>query len=230
MKTKNILAAGAVVLSGVFASAANASIIAFEAESGTISSLNGGTYEVLDDTNALGGKYVRANSAYTGQINYSVDLAAGTYQLWMKFALTTDHPNNDSVFMPGNKSNLKSGVVDFGAATSYVNSLYVFIDTSFVWACVPTARPGDGVGNYTVVSGGGGPFDFSIRGREYGVKVDALAFVSSDDPMYAGSGTTVASFAQASALDAAVLIPEPATFGIVLSVLTAAILRRRRIG
>ena len=216
MKTSKISTMMVAAMTALFAWAANASIIAFEAESGTISSLNGAIYEVFDDVNALGGKYVLAdiqNVNGAGQIDYSVTLAPGTYNLWMRFALTTDSALNDSLFIPPNNSNLQSGVTDFGAATAAPNNLHwlVYGDRTYSWIRLPTSHHGQvgGHGVYTVVDGGGGAFNFSIRGREYGVMVDAFAFVTTDDAVQEIGTSGHTNEDGEAALDAAVLIPEP---------------------
>jgi hypothetical protein len=237
MKKSKISTMTVAAMAALFAWAANASIIAFEAESGTISSFNGGIYQVFDDVNALGGKYVLADSGTTttgkGQLDYSVTLAPGTYKLWMRFALTTDSSINDSLFIPPDKSNLQSGVADFAAATAAPNNLHNFVtgDRTYKWICLPTSNSATvgGHGDYTVVSGGGGAFNFSIRGREYGVMVDAFAFVTTDDAVQEIGTTGFTNAAGVEALDAAVLIPEPGSGMLLIAAAGVALLRRRMV-
>ena len=226
----------AVAMSVLAAPQAHGVIVGFEAESGTPGTVAGETFNTIADGSALGGFYVTVSGdgggSAAGELTYSVNLAADDYDLWIK--VLAPSADDDSFFAPSDDGALTSGGNDFEDPPGVtVNNLANNVsDGQYTWMLV-NGNAG-GAGDYTVSSGG--PFSLVINGREDGLQIDALAFVSASEGFtgIGEGGDTIATAGEAAQLDAAVLAasataPEPSTFALAaLSLFGLAAMRRRR--
>lgn len=214
------------------ASPANAAIVGVQAEDGVASSLNGATFNFVADVTALGGQYATVSAdgggSPAGVLTLSVNLAADSYDLWVKIKSASD--GDDSFYAPADESGLTSGGNDFDAPSVNVNNLHnIPTESDFVWVLV-NGNAG-GAGDYGVTTGGA--FSFVINGREDGLLIDAFAFVSESEGIVgeAVGGDTNATSAEAAILDAAfatVEVPTPAALPAGLALVGLIAARRRR--
>jgi len=193
---------------------ANAAIVGFEAESGTL----GANFDpAIADAAALGGEYITTEVNQGGIVaanivTYSVNFAeTGTYDLYGKIYIGAQGALDDSFFYGS----------DFATTPSItVNGLDGVATEAYVWVnfSVETGTFG-GTGVTFTVAAGDLTSDptFQIAGREDGLRFDAFAF-----------GTTGETFSDAQ-LDAAV-IPEPGTYALLAGcfALASVMIRRRR--
>ena len=192
-------------------SANAATIVGFEAESGTL----GANFDpAIADAAALGGEYITSevNQGGTGADNvvtYSVNFAeTGTYDLYGKIYIGAQGVLDDSFFYGS----------DFATTPSILVNGLVVATEAYVWvnfSVVTGSTGGTGV-TFTVAAGDltSDP-TFQIAGREDGFRFDAFAF-----------GTTGETFLDAQ-LDAAV-VPEPGTALLAGCFALASVMIRRR--
>ena len=199
---------------------ANAAIVGFEAESGTL----GIHFDpAIADAAALGGKYITSSADQGGTganniVTYLVNFAeTGTYDLYGKIYVGSGGSLDDS-FLYGSDfattPSIKVNGIDstqLGGVAS--NEVYVWLNFSDFTGTFG----GSGV-TFTVAAGDltTDP-TFQIAGRENGLRFDAFAF-----------GTTGETFTDTQ-LDAAV-IPEPGTYALLAGcfALASVMIRRRR--
>ena len=192
---------------------ANAAIVGFEAESGTL----GIHFDpAIADVAALGGEYITTEVSDTGSPNanklvtYSVTFAeTGTYDLYGKIYVGPGGNADDSFFFGDS-----FGTKTLGTTTGWItaNGLSTESDEAYAWVNLSDFATGS---TFTVT--GAGDETFEIAGREDGLRLDAFAF-----------GTTGETFTDTQ-LDAAV-IPEPGTYALLAGcfALASVMIRRRR--
>ena len=199
---------------------ANAAIVGFEAESGTL----GANFDpVHTDIDALGGEYITTEVNQGGIVaanivTYSVNFAeTGTYDLYGKIYIGSGGSLDDSFFYGSDFATTPSiqvnGIDSTQSGGVASNEVYVWLNFSDF-----TGTFGDPGVTFTVAAGDltTDP-TFQIAGRENGLRFDAFAF-----------GTTGETFSDAQ-LDAAV-IPEPGTYALLAGcfALASVMIRRRR--
>lgn len=174
------------------AGSANAAIVGFEAESGSL----GSEFDPAQaDALALGGFFittetnnpVSAPGADPFTASYTLNLAAGTYDVYVRYRVNGDS-NDDSFFYAkafgdadptvAGDWQLMNGIPDLGSSFGWSNALAA------------------------TVTSPGGTVTWEIGAREDGFDIDAFAFVP--------EGQSVTD----SELDEAVLIPEPASLAL----------------
>ncbi len=196
------------------AATASAEIIAFNAESGTL----GGSLNTLSDAAAIDGSYIDGPTAgadfpaSSGHVaSYTVNLDAGTYDLYGRILVPSSSPDSQDSFFIGNGF----GTQPFNEASwlqvnrlsatqnSYLDPEGVEIENGvYNWL-----RFSDQVSffeNIPQFVSTGGAQTFQIGSREAGLRLDAFAFVT--------SGQSVSS----SALSGAVGVPEPGSLALTM--------------
>jgi len=165
------VAAVAMGIVGMTIGAANADIIGFEAESGTL----GADFDpALADATALGGFYITtesnessANSPLTDvrTVSYSLTVPAGTYDVYVR-ARVAVHNADDSFFY----------AKAFGDADPAVDAEWQIENGP---AGIPWAQPFEWSDALTsTVTSSGGTVQWEIGGREDGFDIDAFALVT----------------------------------------------------
>lgn len=221
---KSTAFAGAILLNAPV----HAAIIAFEAESGTLDS----DLTTTSDTSASGGTYIEALTDGGGgapmagrSASYTVTLAAATsYNFFVRYYVGPGGGGDDS-FFAGNGFGAKAAST--GNDWTEINNLAAGtgsnelldpegnnrVNGAYRWVNLSTqTNASENVGTYT--SGATGTEIFQIAAREDGLRLDAFAFVTTDE---------TPSTAQ---LNSA-LIPEPSSAAL-LALGSLALLRRRR--
>jgi len=192
---------------------ANAAIVGFEAESGTL----GIHFDpAIADVAALGGEYITSSVDQGGTgannvVTYSVTFAeADTYELYGKIYVGPNGVFDDSFFF-GSDFTTPSPT-----AWTLANGLASESVEAYAWVNLSEFVAGD---NFYTIAGAdvGVAQTFQIAGREDGLRFDAFAF-----------GTSTETFSDAQ-LDAAV-IPEPGTYALLAGcfALASVMIRRRR--
>ena len=191
---------------------ANAAIVGFEAESGTL----GIHFDpAIADVAALGGEYITTEVSDTGSPNanklvtYSVTFAeTGTYDLYGKIYVGPGGVLDDSFFF-GDSFGTKA----LGTTTGWITANGLASESDEAWAWVNLTE----FTATTIFTASIGDETFEIAGREDGLRFDAFAF-----------GTSTETFSDAQ-LDAAV-IPEPGTYALLAGcfALASVMIRRRR--
>ncbi|NWK56675.1 hypothetical protein HW115_13715 [Verrucomicrobiaceae bacterium N1E253] len=169
--------------------AAVAGVVAVDAERGKL----GGGFVVVDDDEALDGRYVTSGKL-TGDrpvsseqvATYKVELAQGRYDLFMRIRVDSENPQAvDSVFLPAkfgemslddNNAWLKINELQDGA-NSYVNAVGEEIKNG-VWSWVRFSGQVDKDVAVPPYVSPGGEVTFQIGHREE-LHIDALAWVPS---------------------------------------------------
>jgi hypothetical protein len=214
-KTLSVLAVVAIA-----GSAHAATIIGFEAESGTL----GANFDpTQSDAGALGGTYITTELDSTGSspgsddntVNYSLNVAAGTYDVYVRARIGNNNANDDSFFW----------ATSFGDADPTVTGDWE-IENGLSGAGIPVGATGP-FGWSTVlgtITSAGGTVQWEIGAREDGFDIDAFALVSTGDDV--GRSET----GESTILDNAVTtpIPEPASLASGLLGLALIASRRRR--
>ena len=190
---------------------ANAAIVGFEAESGTL----GIHFDpAIADVAALGGEYITSSVDQGGTgannvVTYSVTFAeTGTYDLYGKIYVGPGGVLDDSFFF-GDSFGTKA----LGTTTGWITANGLASESDEAWAWVNLTE----FTATTIFTASIGDETFEIAGREDGLRFDAFAF-----------GTTGEAFSDAQ-LDAAV-IPEPGTYALLAGcfALASVMIRRRR--
>jgi hypothetical protein len=219
------LIAALVVSAGAFgwmAASADAGIVQFEAESGTL----GDAWTITADAGALGGNVIKNTIAGTvTTANYSVGFTeAGTYDLYVRFVVSPNG-STDSFFLApdfGVAATVQENNLGFAGATpnSILNAVQLvsgdpagstWADVSVgdvIWVNFTTNfEENDGgsgnnfeIGTFNVAAPG--TLAYQIARREVGMAIDALAFVLSSE----------ASLVRVGADGNLAVVPEPATF------------------
>jgi endo-1,4-beta-xylanase len=189
-----------------------ATIIAFEAESGTL----GANFDpTQSDAGALGGTYITTEFNSTGgspgsddnTVSYSLNVAAGTYDVYVRARIGNGDATDDSFFWASS----------FGDADPTVAG-----DWKLENGLSGSGIPGGSSGPFGwstprgTITSAGGTVQWEIGAREDGFDIDAFALVSTGDSV---TDTD---------LDNAVAIPEPASLAMGLAGLTLLAARRRR--
>ena len=177
---------------------ANAAIIAFEAESGTL----GADFDpALADATALGGFYITtetnessASSPLTDvrTVNYSLNVPAGTYDVYVRARIAVNN-SDDSFFY----------AKAFGDANPAVVADWQLMNNLSGWG-LPWAQPfewSDALAS--TVTSAGGTVQWEIGAREDGFDMDAFALVS--------TGQSVTDIELDNAVTIPVAVPEPST-------------------
>jgi endo-1,4-beta-xylanase len=210
-KIKTTLPLAAFAGLALTASSSHAAIIGFEAESGTL----GADFDPAQaDAGALGGFYITTETEkITGNnpeteartVSYSLNVAAGTYDVYVRGRVGPGNANDDSFFYAN-----AFGDADPTVTTDWqqINGMGSFgvPQVSFGWSSALTAT----------VTSTGGTVQWEIGPREDGFDMDAFALVST------GQVVTDAE------LSAAVAVPEPSTTALLGLGGLALILRRRK--
>ena len=214
MHARTFITAAAIAAAAV--PAADAAVVAFEAESGTFSGTQG--FNTVSDPDAFGDQAitnsVNSSSNMDSIAAYTVNFSeAGTYDLFARYKVADDGqaaPSNDSFFVSFSfPSNTASDVVN---GLPGQQGEYVVTNLS---ATSANGGPFDPAPTYTITSSNQ-TATFRVAGREDGLVLDAFAFVSGDD---------VATFDEAAF---AAAIPEPASAAVAAAGLGLLTLRRRR--
>ena len=200
--------------------------IAFQAESGTFST-GTDTFSIGNDANASEGQYITTstpaagNNANTATATYTLTVAAaGDYTFYARIFVPTGDPGGDDSFYA--PSNVANGSGDFDNTSIEINNLQNGNPGNYFWVNTntETAFP-TGAGRTGVTDGDPGQYalsvgttNFTIRGREDGLLIDAFV-LDTDDTL------------NATQLDNA-LIPEPSAFALLMLGLGGFALRRRR--
>jgi endo-1,4-beta-xylanase len=209
-KTLSVLAV--IAMAG---SAHAATVIGFEAESGTL----GSQFDpALADAAALGGFYittetnnpVNAPGSDPFTVSYSLDVPAGTYDVYVRARIGNNNANDDSFFWASSFGDADPTVAGDWVIANGLGGENVPVGSSgpFGWS---TPRG--------TITSAGGTVQWEIGAREDGFDIDAFALVP--------TGQTVT----ATELDNAVTateVPEPASLAMGLVGLTLLAGRRRR--
>jgi len=211
---KTILPLAAFAGLALTASSSHAAIIAFEAESGTL----GSEFDPAQaDAGALGGIYITTETnnqnnptstspntdAFT--TSYSLNVAAGTYDVYVRGRVGPDASNDDSFYYAN----------AFGDADPTVTGDWQQINGAGGFG-VPSGSFGWSNALTATVTSAGGTVQWEIGARENGFDMDAFSLVST------GQSVTDAE------LDAAVAVPEPSTTALLGLGGLALMLRRRK--
>lgn len=206
-----------------FVTSAHAVVIGFEAESGTLGAefdpaiadaeASGGFYITTETDNPDGGTTIPGSDAATA--TYTFDLAAGTYDVYVKAGLDVGAAGgNDSFYWATSFGDADpTAAADWELENGASGFLPGVPQGSFGWSL--------SLGQITTSSGG--TVTWKIGAREDGFWMDAFAFAT--------DGTDVGRSAtgQSTILDNAVAVPEPSSFALLAGILsfTWVMLRRR---
>lgn len=217
---KKLLLTSTAVVTLAAGSVHAATIVGFEAESGTL----GSEYNTGVDATALGGSYIEhANNSYDDgpnanqpntvgfTVSYNLNLDAGTYDVYVKLRFANN--GDDSFFIANSFGDKDPTVTADWLKIEYQDGGFPANQLTFAWS---DALP-------ITLTAPGGPVTWEIGARENGLDTDAFAFVLRDDPLLVTSVTDTD-------LDNAVLgvIPEPSSAALLGLGSLALILRRRR--
>lgn len=220
-RAKRTLSFVATSLSLFVVGSSSSAIVGIEAES--FVSEGGAGFDIVEDANALGGKYITtatdaggespANTA-TYNVTFTAPSVAPTDGYYIYIRLSVPGPNqaqNDSFFLPSAVGTTQPfDTTDWEKVNSVNNTAPD--TTSFYWLNVTEHTDNDNLAKYSVSTAG--TYTFTFGGREDGLKVDAFVFSTELDE-------------SDSTLNAAVAVPEPACLALIGTGLALIMTRRR---